>query len=794
MFTRTSQPRSPQSQQEPTATLLGLGKPEAQARSFGDQHNRSGVLVTGKRQRSNARLILALLLSASAIGGLGLVNSPRSDAAVRTVPFRQYSSCPKLSAALRTMLLPLVGPYGLNGPTYFPRPTPRPNVKNPASRTNTTTKAAAAPTETAAPAIAAPAAAPATAARAVAPAPAVAVDASPVFDQAEAAANSSATNVQEVGVDEGDSVENDGRYLFASVTGAVRIIDTETGKTVANLGAANGSEQLLLDKNRLAITRSAFDTVPETVVDLWDVTNRSQPIKLSETHLEGSPLAVRTVGGRARIVLQSNFGQRIQFAQPEGVPPGASSFEKQLAQAQKMNRAIVQKSQAADWLPRSYVTYPNGTQSPVKTALDCREVGRPANTTSIGFTWVATLDLDIPNARFGARGSGGVIAGGQTVYASAGNLFVSITRSQPTFGVTTKPGAPVPIVAPRLGPNTQVDIHKFDLTPPDGATYRASGTVPGSLLNSFSMSEFGGNLRIATTQDAAGFGSPSASSVFVLQQAGRELNTIGRIDGLGRTERIYAVRFVGDIGYVVTFRRTDPLYVLDLRNPTAPRLIGELKIPGYSSYLQPIGPGRLLGIGQDADLNGRVTGTQLSLFDVSDPTNPTQLSTLKVGGQSNAEYDHHAFLWWPATKNIMIPSNVYTQQNGPQGGLLVASLDNDKLSEKGRIAHEEMTEYYVYEVPLPAAISSPAVLPAIAPAPLVIAAPPGAGIAPVLTPTTIPGFAPRLNFQQPQRRLGDEPINRSLVINGKLVTVSPNAVKSSNLDALTPIWYLKRPQ
>jgi Beta propeller domain len=744
--------------------------------------------------RAGSRVGLAVFLSATAIGALGIAQSPQSGAAVRTVPFRQYSTCPKLSAALRTLLLPLVGPYGFNGPVYNEL-TPRPRVALPATTAATTPARAqpagkAAPTETAAPAAAA---APATAAPAVAPAPAVAVDASPVFDQASASANSSATNVQEIGVDEGDSVENDGRYLFATVTGAVRIIDTETGKAVANLGPANGSEQLLLDKNRLAITRSAFDTVPETVVDLWDVTNRSQPTKLSETHLEGSPLAVRTVNGRARIVLQSNFGQRVQFTQPGPFfQPGANvDQEAQLARAQKANRSIVQKSQAADWLPRSYVIYPDNTQSPVKTALDCREVGRPANATGIGFTWVATLDLDIPNARYGARGSGGVIAAGQTVYASAGNLFVATPRTnQSPIPVARKRGAPTPIVAQPTFFNNQVDIHKFDLTPPDGATYRASGTVPGALLNSFSMSEYDGNLRVATTQDAAGFGSPSASSVFVLKQAGRELNTIGRIDGLGRTERIYAVRFVGDIGYVVTFRRTDPLYVLDLRNPTAPRLVGELKIPGYSSYLQPIGPGRLLGIGQDADANGRVNGTQLSLFDVSDPTNPKPLSTLKVGGQSNAEYDHHAFLWWPATKNIMIPSNVYTAQSGPQGGLLVASLDNDKLSEKGRIAHEDMTEYFVYESPLPVNPTPP-----VAPAPVVVPAPAAAVVA---TPTTLAGgFVPQTTFPQGSlrqtKRLGDEPINRSLVINGKLVTVSQNAVKSSNLDALTPVWYLKRP-
>ncbi len=737
-----------------------------------------------QKKSATGHVGLALFLSASAVGAIGIGNSPQSDAAARTVPFRQYSSCPKLTSALRTLLLPLVGPYGLTGP-FYNGITPRPSVKTPTSRTATTAAPSAAKAPSGAtPEIAVPASA---AAPAVAPTPAVAVDASPVFDQAAASANSSATNVQEIGVDEGDSVENDGRYLFATVSGAVRIIDTETGKGVANLGPANGSEQLLLDKNRLAVTRTSFDSVPETVVDLWDVTNRSQPTKLSETHLEGSPLAVRTVNGRARIVLQSNFGQRIQFSQPQEFFPSPNALE----QAEKNNRAIVRKSQAADWLPRSYVIYSNNTQSSVKPALDCREVGRPASATGIGFTWVATLDLDIPNPRYGARGSGGVIAAGQTVYASSGNLFVATPRfNQPIAITQPRPGAPIPIVAPRTGSNTQLDIHKFDLTPPDGATYRASGTVPGTLLNSFSMSEFEGNLRVATTQDSAGFGSPTASSVFVLKQAGRELNTIGRIDGLGRTERIYAVRFVGDIGYVVTFRRTDPLYVLDLRNPTSPRLIGELKIPGYSSYLQPISPGRLLGIGQDADANGRVNGTQLSLFDVSDPTSPTQLSTLKVGGQSNAEYDHHAFLWWPGTKNVMIPSSVYTPQGGPQGGLLVASLENDKLSEKGRVSHEELTEYFVYENPLPASVGV-----AIAPPPAVIA-PPGAGIGTVPPPTTTPGFAPQTTFpapRQPTKRLGDEPINRSLVINGKLVTVSQNAVKSSNLDSLTPIWYLKRP-
>jgi len=116
------------------------------------------------------------------------------------------------------------------------------------------------------------------------------------------------------------------------------------------------------------------------------------------------------------------------------------------------------------------------------------------------------------------------------------------------------------------------------------------------------------------------------------------------------------VRFVGDTGYVVTFRQIDPLYTLDLALPERPRVLGELKIPGYSAYLHPIGDDLLLGVGQDANEEGRPLGTQLSIFDVSDLRKPTRLHTRHLGqGWSEAEHDHHAFLFWPRTGLVMIP-------------------------------------------------------------------------------------------------------------------------------------------
>jgi uncharacterized secreted protein with C-terminal beta-propeller domain len=132
----------------------------------------------------------------------------------------------------------------------------------------------------------------------------------------------------------------------------------------------------------------------------------------------------------------------------------------------------------------------------------------------------------------------------------------------------------------------------------------------------------------------------------------------GRVAGLGKGERVYSVRFVGDTGYVVTFRQIDPLFTLDLADPERPRVLGELKIPGYSAYLHPIGEDLLLGVGQDATEDGRPTGTQISLFDVSDLRKPARVQHESLGmGWSEAEHDHHAFLFWPRSGLVMIPFN-----------------------------------------------------------------------------------------------------------------------------------------
>jgi hypothetical protein len=203
--------------------------------------------------------------------------------------------------------------------------------------------------------------------------------------------------------------------------------------------------------------------------------------------------------------------------------------------------------------------------------------------------------------------------------------------------------------------------------------YEASGTVPGWLLGSsataeYSLSAWNGALRVATTTDGAFAGGTeqSQSAVYELEQTGNQLVIVGKAGGLGAGEQIFAVRFAGPVGYVVTFRQTDPLYTLDLSDPAQPRVAGQVQLSGYSAYLYPIDATHLIGIGQGANALGQTTGTQVSLFDVSDPAAPVRLAVYDMQfGHSEAEFDPHASLYWPSSKLLVLPVQVPSGPVGP---------------------------------------------------------------------------------------------------------------------------------
>ncbi|HSJ45806.1 MAG TPA: beta-propeller domain-containing protein [Euzebyales bacterium] len=255
------------------------------------------------------------------------------------------------------------------------------------------------------------------------------------------------------------------------------------------------------------------------------------------------------------------------------------------------------------------------------------------------------------------------------------------TASEPLAPPATEPAESDRAVPP--SPTVTTEVHRFDLDA-DGATYVASGSVPGTVLNQWALSEHDDHLRIATTVDVGTRGG-SHSAVHVLRRDGSQLTEVGRTSDLGRGERIYAVRYAGALGFVVTFRQVDPLYTLDLSDPASPSVLGELKIPGYSAYLHPVGSDHLLGVGQDADRDGTVTGLQVSLFDVSDLRSPARVAQIGLGPATStpAEYDHRALLAWPERELIAMP--VERWEDGGSGVLVLTATDDGRLVERGTI-------------------------------------------------------------------------------------------------------------
>ena len=450
----------------------------------------------------------------------------------------------------------------------------------------------------------------------------------------------SGTNVHEQGADEPDLIKTDGRRIVTVRDGTLRVIDAathkETGKVALEAGIPGGALQLLLagDSALVLVPTAGYRTYisdrpdpggQQAQVLLVDLTGA--PKVVSRYRGEGNLVDARMTGSTARVVLRS--APRITFP----MEPGSRNQEELIA----ANREAIDAAPAEAWLPRWEVTDNTGT---TKGQTGCERVSRPTDYSGAALVSILTFDLTRPTLGSGDPVS--VVADGDTVYATPDSLYLA---NDDRWRFDRLPGR----VPDRE--RQQTELFKFALTGNQPPVYRASGSVPGYLINQYAMSEWDGHLRVATTD-----GATERSAVRVLADRDGKLVQTGIVDGLGKGERIYSVRFLDARGYVVTFKQTDPLYSLDLRDPAKPTDTGELKITGYSAHLQPVGEDRLIGIGQEADGNGRTQGLQVSLFDVADPANPKRLAQYHLpGAYSSAEMNPHALLWWPGTRTLFVP-------------------------------------------------------------------------------------------------------------------------------------------
>jgi len=361
-----------------------------------------------------------------------------------------------------------------------------------------------------------------------------------------------------------------------------------------------------------------------------------------------------------------------------------------------------------------------------------------------------------------------VMADGQIVYASPTRMYIASNQWGPVTG---------PPTGQVVQPTATTLIHAFDISDPAAAHYKVSGQVKGTVLNQYSMSESDGVFRVATTdgtptapagEGPSGQGS-SQSYVTTFGDTSKVLLQLGQVGGLGKGERIYAVRFLGNLGYVVTFRQMDPLYVVDLSNPGRPVVKGALELLGYSAYLHPIGPGLLLGVGQDASDTGHRLGTQATVFDVTNPSNPRMVQRYSLGGPSNSqvEFDPHAFLYWAPTKLAVVPVQEYGQCSGGGScgpgfiGAIGLRASAAGISEVGRVQHpSEQTQQQQCSYP-PSQPGQPA--------------------------PAQPSCEARPYNVTPQ-------IERSVVIGAHLFTFSQQGMLSSNLASLTQQAWVPYPQ
>ncbi len=507
----------------------------------------------------------------------------------------------------------------------------------------------------------------------------------------------SGTNDQEAGVDEPDVVKTDGRRMFVLAGQSLLAIDVsgDTPTLLGSLALEGYSRELLLRGDRVLVIGTPANAgggpIPidgpvaalapgiaypgfRAATQLTEVSVKDPAaMTISRTlTVDGSYASARLTGGTVRVVLDT--------------PPDLSALTPQTATTPQTTgpqaaRAAAAKLGLRALIPQTVIRSRISGRTFRRSIVGCDQVRRPDVFSGLDLLTVMTIDLD--------RGlysvdRDAVMAGAQVVYASDKSLYVASQRYVPSLDTA----ADVPA-------RMTTEIHRFDTSDPGRTTYASSGSVSGFVLGQYALSEFGGALRVASTEDPLWLNGaqtqPSQSAITVLREQGGRLGQVGRVGGLGTGERIYAVRFIGPEGYLVTFRQIDPLYTLDLSDPTDPKVAGRLDLTGYSAYLHPVGDGLLLGVGQDATAEGRRQGAQVSLFDVSDPAHPARIAHRPLGASgssTSAEFDPHAFLWWAPSGSAVLPLQDYSDPNAPFIGAVGLHVDKAKgIDEVGRVTH-----------------------------------------------------------------------------------------------------------
>ncbi|MBN1652704.1 MAG: beta-propeller domain-containing protein [Deltaproteobacteria bacterium] len=531
----------------------------------------------------------------------------------------------------------------------------------------------------------------------------------------QGASEYSTTNVQVVGVDEADFVKNDDNYIYIVADGKLQIIDAwpaSQTKTIASVEVRGTPNKLYVENNR-AVVYASLDLIDQggstprddiympivsddgyqkecthgyncdfsgdgrkLLIRTYDISDKTKPVLLRETEISGSYINSRRIGDIVHTVatfpeiavsdlvywpeeLESYYSNCWNV---DEFPYTEDEVRDMFAELDEQNQKTIDEATIANFLPGIKDTrYIGGTPTVEEGLLNsCDNFYVSQEGDGRGFLSLISFDM----SALGEIGATTVVGKPGAVYASDDALYVAVRHySSMMRGWYFEDSESI---------DEATTIHKFKLTPDDIKTlYAGSGVAKGRILNQFSMDEKDGYLRIAASNGQVP--NPNVhSTLSVLKQTDDGLQVVGILDDIAPTEDIRSVRFNGDVGFIVTFKKTDPLFVIDLSDPTAPVIKGELKVPGYATYMHLMDKTHLLTMGYNADDVGSFAwfqGLQLRVLDVSQLDDPKVLSEETIGtrgSSSDAATNHLAFNYFPQRDLLALPMTIC--EGGPGGG------------------------------------------------------------------------------------------------------------------------------
>ena len=501
---------------------------------------------------------------------------------------------------------------------------------------------------------------------------------------APAGSDYSTTNIQVAGVDEADIVKTDGEYIYfvsGNKTIIVKAYPPEQAQILSEIELEGTVIGIFINVDRLVVFEQEttyylyYDDMPvvkesyapyvspKMFIKVYDVSNRENPQLQRELSVDGQYVSSRMIGDYAYVVVNEPVYEEEGELNLPTIHVGGNETE--------IPATDVYYSDVSDY----YYMYT--TIIAVNTQNDDQEP-----------TYETIL-----------------LGASSTLYVSLNNIYLTF----PVWGTD--------IFGREVWDSQKSSIHRIHIEGNE-IEYVASGEVPGMVLNQFSMDEYDSHFRVATTT----YGETTGNHVYILDMG---LNIVGSLEGLAPGETIYSARFMGERGYLVTFRQVDPLFVIDLSDPNNPRELGYLKVTGYSDYLHPYDENHLIGIGKETTEEGEFAwyqGVKISLFDVSDVSNPIEISKYEIGDRGSDSpvlWDHKAFLF-DKSRNLMVipvleakvdvteypegvPAWAYGEPVWQGAYVFHVSLDAG-IEERGKITHVENIadpeqEYYYYYSP-----------------------------------------------------------------------------------------------